>query len=643
MAGQGVLLQQALLNVQQTCSAAELREVLDVETLDILQRGCSASLGLLDVEGLGPSTIDAVCATSGRCIALIGEADVMTPAANVIREALAAVAALLPPGRASAQNDELGAHFTTELAASKALQMLEEVSDHLDYLAVTIFGSLFREQRAKEEGYPDVDQTSTQCQALQGVAVWTLTVLARAVGYDCFNGIVLWEWASGDPFCILVLTKGLLSFGLSSASAQDIWLQAGLNGAIMPEDIAALQDVVFDAVLQLAAPDIVFQQGGEMSNNVGIADRNESLSLHRALLAVAIADTGFVDVIVSCLESSLTSDRTPRNAPRPLAVVAFLAALVQRPVESLPPSLGGFVDALAYQLSLRAELWPLLLRSFDAVVVSARSDLRGAYIRSLIKDLAILAYAIPPEPNTCWEFFRICLSEQSSNISVDVRSSAKTLASLVVFAANSSFQPGNDHLAGTLLTGIADGKRAEVASALGNWRAPVRAEHLAPWTTLLGSTELQEALASDDDDDFFEVSRREARAAAHARMLSGPPAPKPPPASSAPSDLPSLAASQLPPVERSPALAKAGLRDLMCSVPAEIACGVDGRLVVDPVRSPYGQVFERSVLQRALVASGGMCPITRQPLSMDQCPRDAATRKQALAWVRANRERQPQA
>merc|ERR1712232_476711 len=108
-----------------------------------------------------------------------------------------------------------------------------------------------------------------------------------------------------------------------------------------------------------------------------------------------------------------------------------------------------------------------------------------------------------------------------------------------------------------------------------------------------------------------------------------------------PADPPTLA-----PVERLdrplPAPSKTGLRDLVCSVPPEIACAVDGRLLVDPVRSPYGQVFERSVLQRALLASGGVCPITRQPLSLDQCPRDATTRKQALAWVRANRDRRPQ-
>merc|ERR1712080_304533 len=97
------------------------------------------------------------------------------------------------------------------------------------------------------------------------------------------------------------------------------------------------------------------------------------------------------------------------------------------------------------------------------------------------------------------------------------------------------------------------------------------------------------------------------------------------------------------PVERPPpSPEKQGLRDLMCNVPPELACAVDGRLLVDPVRSPYGQVFERTVLERALNASGGLCPITRQPLALEQCPRDAGLRKQALAWVRANRARKPQ-
>merc|ERR1712072_1285349 len=52
-----------------------------------------------------------------------------------------------------------------------------------------------------------------------------------------------------------------------------------------------------------------------------------------------------------------------------------------------------------------------------------------------------------------------------------------------------------------------------------------------------------------------------------------------------------------------------GLRELLDCVPPEFCCALDGKLLVDPIRAPSGYVFERSVLQRALLDSGGLCPI----------------------------------
>jgi len=637
----------ALLTLQERCCAAELPEVLDATSIAVLQDGCVSAIALLDAEGMGPSTIDAICRVAGRCIALIGEAEgLVAVAAHIVRQALVTLATLLPPRRSAREDAELGVHFTVELAATRALELLEEISDELDFIVISIFGSLFRAQRAKEEEgscirEPTSSQEMAHLQALQGVAVWTLTVLARAVGYDRMNGKILWEWASGDPFCILVLTRALLAFGLHSAHARDIWLEAGFSASMMPEDIKDLQDVILNAVLEAASPDIVFQaNSSEFSNNIGIAERNETLSLHRALLAVAVADCGFTDILIARLADCLTSSLADalhlggsvvQGPPKALAIVAFFAALVPPPVDSLPTSLREFTDAFAVQLAHRSDqLWPLLANAVDAVPMA--SPLRGAYARSLLKDCAAIAYAAPPEAASCWDFHRRCLSEQSSQLAAEVRVSPKALAALVVLSANASFPPGGDHPAGTILTGIDDSKRAEVVTRLALWQGPLRAEHLTPWVSLMGT--IEQAPVPDEEDDFFELSRREARAAAAA---AGPPPPGPPPPPPAP------VGTGGPPAERPPPSPdKLGLRDLMCRVPPELACSIDGRLVVDPVRSPFGQVFERSVLERALLASGGICPITRCPLTLEQCPRDQELRKQALAWVRVNRAKKPQ-
>jgi len=63
-------------------------------------------------------------------------------------------------------------------------------------------------------------------------------------------------------------------------------------------------------------------------------------------------------------------------------------------------------------------------------------------------------------------------------------------------------------------------------------------------------------------------------------------------------------------------------------------------MLVDPVRSPLGHVFERSVLARSLQASGGVCPITGTPLTLVDCRRDAELRKHISAWIKSNKDQQ---
>merc|ERR1719146_559047 len=79
-----------------------------------------------------------------------------------------------------------------------------------------------------------------------------------------------------------------------------------------------------------------------------------------------------------------------------------------------------------------------------------------------------------------------------------------------------------------------------------------------------------------------------------------------------------------------------GLQKLTGNVPQEFRCAIDKGLLVDPVRSPAGHVFERSALVRELAKTGGKCPISGTPLTLEECERDIGLRMRALKWVREN-------
>ncbi|CAE8625195.1 unnamed protein product, partial [Polarella glacialis] len=85
------------------------------------------------------------------------------------------------------------------------------------------------------------------------------------------------------------------------------------------------------------------------------------------------------------------------------------------------------------------------------------------------------------------------------------------------------------------------------------------------------------------------------------------------------------------------------LRELMLGAPRELCCALDGKLLIDPVRSPDGAlVFERANLSKALALSSGLCPVTGQPLSLADCPRAGDLRLEAARWVRQARPMQRQ-
>lgn len=524
-------------------------------------------------------------------MALLCEADVSSETVAVLRGGLLILAALLPPGRRTTA----GVEESESLSAGRALHVLEEVSDNLDYFATSIFASVFRAAPLA------VEEESTRSAGLLDVAVWLLAVFARAVGYERLDGRALWEWASGDPFCILVLTKGLLAFGHGNKGAMSIWVGAGLSRSGMPRDFRELQDCIMGAVLELTAPDVIFGEEAH-GNDVDMAERAEALSVHRTLMAAAVADCGFVDVLIACLESPSSSVEGACHAPRSFAVAAFLRALVATPVDSLPASFTDFPEALVQRLKGVDNLWELLGKAVEQVPAEER--LRSSDLRIFVKDCAGLAFAIPPDGLSCLKFLQSCLPEQCFNVSVDVRSNARALAALVAFAANSALEPGFDVLQALIKSASSELREATVP-LLQRWDGPLRRRYVAAWNVLLAP-----------DESCADMACEEERSPP-VQCDHGPRGPS----------------------NGAEAHAWVGLRELVDCPPAQLRCVLDHKLLIDPVRSPAGLVFERATLERALGASSGRCPITGEALNLHECTRDAGLRKSVLAWVRESRPR----
>lgn len=565
------------------------------------------------------------------------------PILEAVSDSLAAVAGLFRPCGASAEG--AGSPCT-----EKALAVLEDFSDSLDYLVVQMFSSLFGAMYNPEADTSEPGEAASagRFSSLKSVAVWAIAVLVRAVGCKQFHGRYLWEWANGDPFAIFVIAKGLLAGQppptayLSASSAPED------SPAPWPGDWVELREAVWGALLELPAPDIVFQPNAQTQSleDADIVERHEALWLHRSLLAVAAADCGLLDVLLPHMEHSLNMP-APINGhrpARPLAAASFLAALVQPPMESLPSGLHEFTAAFVRQLELHASrLWHLLGRALEVPLTVENRDKRLAHLRSLLRDCASLAFAAPPSAAAAHDFLHKALSEQSSDVSLEVRGELKALAALVVFAANAGLVPGEDHLTNALL-GLSAPARAEVGGRASQWRGLVRVVEQSPWQDLLGSRDgLGIAAEDEEDDDFFTMMRREMRAA-KSQAGAKPEATAAPaadgtisPVTATPVPVAAPPPLQHPAQDAGGVAGANGLRELLQSVPPELCCALDGKPLVDPVRSPYGHAFERSALQRALAASGGLCPITGQPLALAQCPREAGLRKQVLRWVRETR------
>ncbi|OQR95173.1 hypothetical protein ACHHYP_00240 [Achlya hypogyna] len=68
------------------------------------------------------------------------------------------------------------------------------------------------------------------------------------------------------------------------------------------------------------------------------------------------------------------------------------------------------------------------------------------------------------------------------------------------------------------------------------------------------------------------------------------------------------------------------------AVPPEFECAITKKLLKDPVKSPYGHVFERAVIEKWVTNYGSRCPVTGEPLGINQLVPDDALRAEIAAW-----------
>eukprot|EP00927_Polykrikos_kofoidii_P049735 TRINITY_DN43753_c0_g1_i1.p1 TRINITY_DN43753_c0_g1~~TRINITY_DN43753_c0_g1_i1.p1 ORF type:complete len:599 (+),score=101.99 TRINITY_DN43753_c0_g1_i1:47-1843(+) len=586
----------ALEGILQRARAPELAEIALSETVVSLQTAAVETLELIGGNRAGAKEIvESIAAVSKCCIAVGEEVGLSSSAlvAELVSESLVAASLLFASEEEECSQDDAGLDRLKFEHKAGVARFLEPLGEALDSFVLEIYETLRRLEDGLQVrwnfrdggrgGYLALGSTTTASdlqlyEALQALCACALSLVARAVGYRQFSSKSLWEFASEDGLCALVFVKGALCFRQGDWDPQ--------TTCHAPEDLPDLRDTVMGAALGLTGQDIAFSTCDNGGNNIDISSRNEWLALHRATLAAAAGESGILDCLLAYpwLDGLMGADRLP-------ALVSFLNCLMDS--VNIPRwsqflvTLGEQVDALRERLASRqAELWNVLA----PLAVPKRGFLR---------DCASLAFVAPPSSEQCGALLSSCLSSGAGDLEA-VISDSEALAALVVFASNSGFSPGNDVLS-AVLSHLEYPARAHVVGRLHSWRGPSRVELLSVWMEWL-------AVPAHDvppEESHDEVAPTESQATPATAVTTG----------------------------------RTSLRDLLISVPPQLCCSIDGRMLVDPVRSPFGHVYERAILARTLLQTGGICPITGSLLKLDECPRDTEMRKEVFKWVRTSQAR----
>eukprot|EP00927_Polykrikos_kofoidii_P039532 TRINITY_DN33892_c0_g2_i1.p1 TRINITY_DN33892_c0_g2~~TRINITY_DN33892_c0_g2_i1.p1 ORF type:complete len:706 (-),score=141.73 TRINITY_DN33892_c0_g2_i1:40-2097(-) len=638
----------------------ELLSALDSEPRDELKTALAeleAALESISCNGTesydeetedGKRCFGAICMVAGRLASLASVgAELTDPVlSEAVREGVIALAEMLPA-------EGLSGCASQEMVATQASAALEAVGEHLDELVVHLFVTLSRIQdaldcaeaggEARGGGFSRfrtaaITELRRRQNSARGVALWATVLLARVTGYGHMSGRVLWEWCSGDPFCVMMLVKdwllpqeGEVCEGVVGIPTPPV---PPLPASMFPADAEELRVAVRSAVMELARADVAFMFAQGLEDDAeDIVRRSQALLTHRALLASAVVECGAVEALVYQLDQPIVGGGDTLGP----AAAAFMAAL-SHPDAALGPVpsreigpmrvLGGLLSRHA------AQMWSSL------GAIPARCELRGVRLRRFLRDCADLAQAAPSSADHIQSFIEACLSQVtglSASAAANESGTAGSLTALAVCAATCGLVPRGDVLADAMVLAAPEVK-AKVIGELRSWKGTVRADSLMPWWGLVNVAEPMRDSSDEEEESFF----HSIRSAARDGTLRPPPPPLPPvspvPVPPPPPSEPSrdtgggkcLAASGV-------SCSSLGFRELLREAPPELCCQLDGKLLVDPVRLPQGQVVERGVLERSLAESGGLCPFTGQPLQLVDCPRDREARLRAVRWVRASR------
>jgi len=574
--------------------SAELLEGVDSEQLAVLEDWVVQARATLSEIALSPSVyealqqqqVEATCALARQCVSIAaavdwGPCDPQDSASGAVTSTGGfglRVAEMAVRGVAAAAR-------TLECVADAPMDHVERLGLDLDYLAPSLFSGLCR----LDAEVLLVGVEEQLLLALQGICVWALGLVGHAIGgFKRLSGQVLWEWASGDPVWALLLAKGCLSLSLERSAVSE--------AVPFPADLGRLQRAILKAVLELASPDVAFSQVVGDSGDISIAARAEALVNHRAELAEAVRTCNFVPTLV------LAADREGGEIGPKLA--EFFVALLQPELIEACPDWASSSEAAratlqeARDVSARLVVHlPRHVRVIWRLLAAAPAAFAGQLPKGFLQDCASLAYFCQPPEDSLTTFLTSCLVARSYGS--DASDDAYVLATLCVLAANAELITGSSVLAHALI-GLNSFGQDSVLECWARWKAPVRLVILGQWAAIIIN---QPALGRPP-----------------------PEVPPSPPPYAEPAVFPA-------PVQRGGAV----LRDLMREAPAEFRCALDKCLMMDPVQSPYGHVFERSSLARELANSGGYCPITGRLLDFDSCDRLPGIRRRILQWIRSKR------
>ncbi|CAJ1437665.1 unnamed protein product [Effrenium voratum] len=525
------------------------------------------------------AAIPALCGLAVECINVVERAELSTVLARLVTAGCEVLAALLLPW-AEADGEACSFDWVRET--------LEDLSDQIDFLALEVYCGLGRLESKflesdelpvvldpVEDDFGAYWGSIEHRQALQELSAWLLCVIFRALGYSSVTGRALMEFVNHDLLCLCSLMRGLLA--------------ARFDDSSLPHDTVAIQGVALAVLCGLTAPELAFPCSDGSEGD--IHEQNRALNFYMEVLAAAMVETGIME---SAVDSALSRCcRLPKEgAATGARLLQMLAALLVQvtPDEEKSPVAKLRRDVFRIADKLGRLLEAVSLQGFDS----------PANLRDIVGSCACLAAVLVEQsglPEGC----------SDDHFTLSCR--------LLVTTCSDALDLGCSEA----------GDRAGVVAALGALASNVGdLEYVTP--------RLVEHIGRLPPED---VARARVRLTRHDRhrlvmtsagenllaLFGTTPVPAPPKMDAVPA----------PP-------SKPGLRDIVQNAPKDLRCAIDQKLLCDPVVSPGGVVFERTNLARWL-QKNGTCPVTGNPLSLDDCIRSPELRRKVTDWVRGEARR----